>query len=239
MSGAFIQTPLSKITDSSEPVSPSGQNVTDDDGDSLSLATPPITKNTVRFGETVKPAQSPSRRRASVLGGIGLADRRTSLAPGTSGGLIPSRRRQSMWGSLKRFTIEQGSASSRESPQEEMKLENTYQLKPTSKQMFKPSKVEQEISDILENELEGVTYNPLKVSFLSSTLSDKIKAKVKQLGFNRHKLVVYVVMGSLLGQGLELTSRSVWNERTDDCVTVRYQNNSLFATAMVFAVYHE
>ncbi len=244
MSGAFIQTPVSKISDATD--ESASQNVNDTNVNTSQkpeISPAPSTKNSVRFGETPISSAS-SRRRASVIGLAGLADRRSSIAQGASGGLgglLSRGRRQSMWGSLKKFSLAQGSNNIRESLQQEekKKLENTYQLKPTSKQMFKPSKVEQETLTILENELEGMTYNPLKVSFLSKTLSDKIKAKVKQLGYNRHKLVVYVVVGSLLGQGMELTSRCIWDERSDDCVSVRYQNGSVFAVALVFGVYFE
>ena len=147
-----------------------------------------------------------------------------------------------MWGSLlsRRFTLAQGTNSLREStPEEKSKLENTYQLKPTSEQAFKPSKVETTMQQVLEDKLKDVKYDPMEISDLSKKLSDKIKSKIKCLGFCRHKMVVYVVIGSLLGQGMELTSRSVWDEHADNCVSARYQNGSIFAVAMMFAIYYE
>ena len=87
--------------------------------------------------------------------------------------------------------------------------------------------------------LKDVKYDPMEISDLSKKLSDKIKSKKKCLGFSRHKMVVYVVMGSLLGQGMELTSRSVRDEYADNCVSARYQNGSIFGVAMMFAIYYE
>ena len=59
------------------------------------------------------------------------------------------------------------------------------------------------------------------------------------MGFQRHRFVVYVVVGEKRDQGLQACGRCVWDARTDNFVTVTYENASLFVIANVYGIYYE
>ena len=47
-----------------------------------------------------------------------------------------------------------------------------------------------------------------------------IKEKVKDLGYERYKLVVQVTVGEKTGQGIRLASRCLWDTATDKYVSL-------------------
>jgi len=69
--------------------------------------------------------------------------------------------------------------------------------------------------------------------------ADDIRERVKALGFERHKLVVYVTLGELKGQTFNSCSRCLWDTATDGFASESYKNESLFCTAQVFGLYFE
>lgn len=84
----------------------------------------------------------------------------------------------------------------------------------------------------------------LQVSMPSGTLrpalpADDIRERVKALGFERHKVVVYVCLGELKGQTFSSCSLCLWDTATDGFASETFRNESLFATAQVFALYFE
>lgn len=77
-------------------------------------------------------------------------------------------------------------------------------------------------------------------SKLACELSESIKDEVKQeLNLPRRKLVSFVTIGSLQGQGARIVSRCVWNEKADRYASSSYKNSTLFAVGVVFAVFLE
>ena len=48
-----------------------------------------------------------------------------------------------------------------------------------------------------------------------------------------------MVMGSIHGQGMEIASRGMWDANHDSYVSAKFQNGSLFAVAMINALYYE
>lgn len=60
-----------------------------------------------------------------------------------------------------------------------------------------------------------------------------------ELDYPRYKVVVQVVMGENKLQGVRVASRCLWDADTDGFATHSYKNDSLWCTAMVFAVYTE
>eukprot|EP00063_Salmo_salar_P030463 XP_014005298.1 PREDICTED: tctex1 domain-containing protein 2 isoform X1 [Salmo salar] len=67
---------------------------------------------------------------------------------------------------------------------------------------FKAAVVKECIRDILREQLSGVQYDPDEVGVLSRSLADCIKDKLKDVGFDRYKLVVQVVIGEQRGEGV-------------------------------------
>ena len=66
-----------------------------------------------------------------------------------------------------------------------------------------------------------------------------IKDTVKELNYERYRIMCIVSIGQLDEQGIQLVSRCVWDTNRDTSASGSYKNKSLFAVATVFAVYLE
>ena len=53
----------------------------------------------------------------------------------------------------------------------------------------------------------------------------------------RYKVIVQVTIGQMKDQGVKITSRSLWDTLTDNYVTVCFQNEHIWASAIVFGLY--
>ncbi|XP_077847257.1 dynein light chain Tctex-type protein 2B isoform X3 [Macaca mulatta] len=80
--------------------------------------------------------------------------------------------------------------------------ENTYILRPVFQQRFRPSVVKDCIHAVLKEELANAQYSPEEMPQLTKHLSENIKDKLKEMGFDRYKMVVQVVIGEQRGEGV-------------------------------------
>ncbi|XP_021547972.1 dynein light chain Tctex-type protein 2B isoform X2 [Neomonachus schauinslandi] len=80
--------------------------------------------------------------------------------------------------------------------------ENTYILRPIFQQRFRPSVVKECIHAVLKEELANAEYSPEEMPQLTKHLSETIKDKLKEMGFDRYKIVVQVVIGEQRGEGV-------------------------------------
>ena len=128
-------------------------------------------------------------------------------------------------------------------PQEsraKVKLENTYQLAPQTGSLFSPEKVESIIDQVLHEYLHDIKeYRAFECKNMSKDISTDIKNRVKELKFDRYKIICNVIIGQCKDQGLQMASRSVWQTTTDNMATRTYKNSSIFAIAIVHGVYFE
>ena len=123
----------------------------------------------------------------------------------------------------------------------------TYHLKPNENQRFYPSKAKIIANEILQGELEGKVdekwveeWSDFGDEFetLSKDIADKIKEKCKStMDIPRYKIVVQVTIGQMKDQGVKITSRCLWDTTTDNYATVSYQNQHIWASAIVFGLY--
>ncbi|XP_038856681.1 dynein light chain Tctex-type protein 2B isoform X2 [Salvelinus namaycush] len=102
---------------------------------------------------------------------------------------------------------------------------------------FKAAVVKECIRDILREQLSGVQYDPDEVGVLSRSLADCIKDKLKDVGFDRYKLVVQVVIGEQRGEGVKMAARCFWDADTDSYAQDIFMNDSLFCVAAAFGSY--
>lgn len=119
------------------------------------------------------------------------------------------------------------------------KIANTYRLAPVHEKRFRCKDVKDAIDSVLEDQLKGLPYDPDKCKSMLPGIADKIKDKVKVLGFERFKLVCIVTIGQLNNQGVRVASRCLWDTENDRMATSSFCGNDLFATAAVFGVYLE
>ncbi|XP_063748420.1 dynein light chain Tctex-type protein 2B isoform X1 [Eleginops maclovinus] len=125
-----------------------------------------------------------------------------------------------------------------------MEGSDTYIIRPNHQYKFKPAIVKECIREIVRERLSGMRYDPEEVPELSRSLADCIKDKVKNqlsstdAGFDRYKLVVQVVIGEQRGQGVKMSSRTLWDADTDNYAEDVFINDSLFCVAAVFGSYY-
>uniref|UniRef100_A0A2K5IWI8 Uncharacterized protein n=1 Tax=Colobus angolensis palliatus TaxID=336983 RepID=A0A2K5IWI8_COLAP len=68
---------------------------------------------------------------------------------------------------------------------------------------FRPSVVKDCIHAVLKEELANAEYSPEEMPQLTKHLSENIKDKLKEMGFDRYKMVVQVVIGEQRGEGVD------------------------------------
>lgn len=123
-------------------------------------------------------------------------------------------------------------------PRHHVKYENTYKLSPD--QPFIAHEVEKAAEKVLKDNLHDKFYDPVQCKTLSQLLSSRILEEVKRMGYTKYKMVAIVSIGSIKERpGVQLGSRCLWNKDTDNFISAKYSNKSLFAVAMVYGLYYD
>nr|XP_006818554.1 PREDICTED: tctex1 domain-containing protein 1-B-like [Saccoglossus kowalevskii] len=117
--------------------------------------------------------------------------------------------------------------------------ENTFKTEPDEEIVFDSCKVRKVLEETLAHYLHDKTYDASGSKVMSTKISELIKHRVKDMGYNRYKIVVNVFIGELKGQAFQLVSRSIWNSNTDSFSSASYRNKNLFSVALVYGVYFE
>jgi len=92
----------------------------------------------------------------------------------------------------------------------------TYLLKPRPGTKFLRRDVENTITTVLRSCTQGVDYRPDDMAVLCKEWAAEIQDAIKQLGYERYKLVTQVVIAEANGQGLRLASRCLWDAEEDN-----------------------
>ncbi|XP_035400966.1 dynein light chain Tctex-type protein 2B isoform X1 [Cygnus atratus] len=95
----------------------------------------------------------------------------------------------------------------------ELGPEGAHRLRPGLR--FKSSTVKECIHAILKEKLADAHYVPEEVPQLTKSLSEIIKDRLKEEGFDRYKMVVQVVIGEQRGEGVNMAARCFWDADTD------------------------
>ncbi|XP_077988562.1 dynein light chain Tctex-type protein 2B-like [Glandiceps talaboti] len=130
--------------------------------------------------------------------------------------------------------------SGRDKPNKpKLNLENTYKMVPGDYQRFSASRVERMLNNVLNTHLVGKTYDAKTATTLTINIAEVVKHKTKLMGFERHKIIADVVIGNVADQGAEISSRCLWDAKTDGFASTYFRNGTLFAVATVYAIYFE
>ena len=116
-------------------------------------------------------------------------------------------------------------------------LENSFKMVPDT--TFNSERVRRVAEDVLHRNFNGVKYEPGKCKELVVKAAEELKDCVKDLECNRFKLVCVIYLGSLLSQGMAITSRCVLDARFDRCATASYRNSSLYVVATIYGLFCE
>lgn len=104
---------------------------------------------------------------------------------------------------------------------------------------FRPEDVEPTLHKFLKDNLQFVSYDPDECRQLSQELSEELRDIVKSLKYPRYKFVAMVTIGQKDKQTISIGSQSLWDTNMDTYVTSSYNNDSIFAVAMVFATFFD
>ncbi|NXK81536.1 TC1D2 protein, partial [Amazona guildingii] len=115
---------------------------------------------------------------------------------------------------------------------------NTYSLRASVQHRFKSSTVKECIRAILKEKLANVQYISNDMPQLTMSLSETIKDRLKEVGFDRYKMVVQVVIGEQRGEGVNMAARCFWDADNDSCAHDVFMNDSLFCVAAAFGCFY-
>jgi len=115
----------------------------------------------------------------------------------------------------------------------------TYQLKPEEGCKFIPAWGQKIAKEVVEKELKDKEYDEDDSKEWAITICDKIKKGVMDLKMPRYKIIVQVNIGQMKDQGVRVASRCLWDTATDNYASSSYQNETLWCSAMIFAIYAE
>ncbi|XP_006634917.2 dynein light chain Tctex-type 5 [Lepisosteus oculatus] len=122
-------------------------------------------------------------------------------------------------------------------PRPAVQMENTYQIGPIKR--FPVATVNNILKDVLTSYLQEEKYEAELCRQMTKTISEVIKARVKDLMIPRYKIIVLITIGQLNDQNMRIGSRCLWDPTNDTFSSYAFKNNSLFAVANVYAVYFE
>ncbi|BFZ00552.1 hypothetical protein BsWGS_03591 [Bradybaena similaris] len=114
---------------------------------------------------------------------------------------------------------------------------NTYIIRPNFSQKFRPAAVKEVIHLVLAEKLHGRSYNSEDTTTWTKEIADTVKARLKEMGYDRYKFVVQAVIGEQKGEGVKMACRCFWDSDTDNYAQDIFINESLFCVTAAFGVF--
>jgi hypothetical protein len=94
-------------------------------------------------------------------------------------------------------------------------------------------------TSVIETAISGYKYDPNQGKQFSLALAERIRGQIKQLPFQRYKIVVQVSIGQKKGQDLRVASRCMWDLKWDRHLTISKETSDAYVTVTIFLVYTE
>ena len=120
-------------------------------------------------------------------------------------------------------------------------MEPTYRLEPKIK--FSCSRAQKLIQTILDSRVQRSLTAKFKedADQLTLSITDEIRASVRDLWYERYRLVVVVSVGDLAAGFTDVlfASRCLWDPRVDTFAEASVYTPRMYAVAVVYAVYCE
>ncbi|XP_058065801.1 dynein light chain Tctex-type 5 [Anopheles bellator] len=92
----------------------------------------------------------------------------------------------------------------------------------------------------LDKSLQGVEYSSYFAPSLCQQICEDIKSRVKELKFDRYKIIVTVTIGERYMQSLKAISQFLWDAEKDSYATCIYDASpSLVAVGTIYAIYFD
>jgi len=117
-------------------------------------------------------------------------------------------------------------------------VDGKYILRPQFEHKFKPIAVKPLIHEVLNEYFETrKEYDANEVNTWSSDVCEEIKSKLKDLGLERYKFVVQVLIGEQRGAGVKTTTRCFWDNESDSYATDVFMNENFFCVASAYGCF--
>jgi len=116
-------------------------------------------------------------------------------------------------------------------------LTNTYVIRPNFSQKFRPVNVKEMIHTVLGEQLTGKVYSSEETPAWTKEVSEAIRDRLKDMGHDRYKFIVQVVIGEQRGEGVKMGCRCFWDSDTDNYAQDIFMNDTLFCVAAAYGVY--
>ncbi|XP_005100157.1 tctex1 domain-containing protein 2 [Aplysia californica] len=115
--------------------------------------------------------------------------------------------------------------------------QNSYVIRPNFSQKFRPVNVKEMLHTVLGEKLTGKTYSSEDTTAWTKEISETIRDRLKDMGHDRYKFVVQVVIGEQRGEGVKMCCRCFWDSDTDNYAQDIFMNDSLFCVAAAYGVF--
>lgn len=102
-----------------------------------------------------------------------------------------------------------------------------------------PGPIEERMRSTLETYFKDERYDPEKMKQLASDAADEIKQDAIKMVSPRVRIVCQVLVGQKSGQAARAISRCLWDPEKDRFMRAFLENQELFVSATVFALYFE
>ncbi|KAF6030176.1 hypothetical protein EB796_011516 [Bugula neritina] len=113
----------------------------------------------------------------------------------------------------------------------------TYQLEP--KKPFDVKEVERLIQKVVDMRMRTFRYQPATAALLGKILATECKDAIKSLNLDRYKVISQVFIGEKKEQSLAVSTRYVWDTKTDNTATYNWQCATHYCLAIVHGIYKE
>ncbi|CAF2978115.1 unnamed protein product, partial [Rotaria sp. Silwood2] len=114
---------------------------------------------------------------------------------------------------------------------------NTYRMEPDNEYRFRPYKLQAKILEVLVEQMKDQTYNPTTVNELVKSVSRSVHQLMKNFQLPRYKIVIQTVIVQKFDQVLRIGSRCLWDQKTDNMLSVNYETKDMIAVVTIHAIY--
>lgn len=114
-----------------------------------------------------------------------------------------------------------------------------YSSRPSYKDKFCPIKAKDVIKEIVDRLLTDEKYQGRNTNVNQHPLviAEDVRNALKEGHTNRYKIMVQVVIGEKLGQGVRMGSKCFWDQETDNVAWYSFSNDHIFCVVVAFASY--
>jgi len=120
-----------------------------------------------------------------------------------------------------------------------IRYENTFRMEPDDDHKVDIARLRRVATSVIETAISGYTYDPKQGKQFSLALAERVRGQIKQLPFQRYKIVVQASIGQKRGQDLRVASRCMWDVKWDRHLTISKETQDAYVSVTIFLVYTE